>query len=220
MLKKKVNGAWENVKNVLKRKTNGSFTDCTSLKKKYNGVWSSVLTTSQIWITPDQFMTESGGIPTSDEYDRMKASYTQSTTDFFDDGVPYVRMKLGSRTGAITCSYRYSINSPYYYDFGLNEGEKLNFEYRFSCSGSSYFGRIVVVYWDNQRYERISKEILKTYSNQQNFQTATFTAPVSSYDIYVFMYVGNSNSSCPSSNYGILDFRNVYEDSYIYQLRK
>lgn len=215
MLKKKINGSWENVKNVVKRKTNGTWVNCSKVRKKYNGSWSDVLNTENTRVFARQFMKESEDLPTSDELDRMEASYTSTTTQLLDDGIPYIRGKLGSRTGTITCSYMWSISTDVY----LQAGEKLYFEYRFSCSGSSYWGKIKITYWDEQSYERKTEVIVpKTYNNQQNFQIATFTASRLVDDGTVYIFVGNSNSSCLSSNYGIMDLKGIYNDSYVYQL--
>lgn len=41
MLKKKINGSWQNI-TTLKKKVNGSWSDCSTVRKKYNGTWSIV----------------------------------------------------------------------------------------------------------------------------------------------------------------------------------
>lgn len=41
MLKKKINGSWQNI-SMLKKRVNGAWSDCSTVQKKYNGTWSIV----------------------------------------------------------------------------------------------------------------------------------------------------------------------------------
>lgn len=41
MLKKKINGSWQNI-SMLKKRVNGAWSDCSTVQKKHNGTWSIV----------------------------------------------------------------------------------------------------------------------------------------------------------------------------------
>ena len=41
MLKKKINGSWQNI-SMLKKRVNGAWSDCSTVQKKYDGTWSIV----------------------------------------------------------------------------------------------------------------------------------------------------------------------------------
>lgn len=56
MLKKKINGSWQNT-SMLKKKVNGAWSDCSFAQKKYNGAWSFVWAKPLIFTSSSRYAT-------------------------------------------------------------------------------------------------------------------------------------------------------------------
>ena len=127
MLKKKVNGSWQNI-TTLKKKVNGSWSDCSTVQKKYNGAWSIVW---QRWNA--RF--------TAYARTSSTASYSYLATTTANDNM---LMKLYNRQSSDNGQLDVTTYNGSAYAFQLRVGETIYVDYVYTQSGNCYEASILI----------------------------------------------------------------------------
>lgn len=194
MLKKKINGTWQNI-SMLKKRNLSIWQNCSTVRKKYNGTWSIVW---QRWNANLALSTNTSSVASYKYYAKATSGGN-------------ILIKLSNRQSSDDGSLSVTTANGSDYVFHLRFDERIYVDYVYTQSGNCYAASIFIDYLGT--FPTSTTLLNGLTSNSSG--TVSYKPTIDYYGCLRFI-VSNFNQNASSSCYGQLEISRIYTDSKIF----